>query len=78
LTALLAPLRLVAVSHGILTLILITLFSATLSAQGPATPPKVGEKAPDFALPNGDGKLIRLSEYTERGPVLLIFYRGYW
>lgn len=39
---------------------------------------KVGDKAPDFALPNGDGKLVVLSEYTQRSPVMLVFYRGFW
>jgi hypothetical protein len=39
---------------------------------------KVGDKAPDFGLPNGDGKLVLLSEYTSRSPVVLIFYRGFW
>lgn len=46
----------------------------------PGTPVKLklGDKAPDFALPNGDGKLVVLSEYTQRSPVVLIFYRGFW
>jgi peroxiredoxin len=39
---------------------------------------KVGDKAPDFALPNGDGKLVMLSEYTARMPVVIVFYRGFW
>jgi len=39
---------------------------------------KVGTKAPDFALPNGDGKLVVLSEYTQKSPVVLVFYRGFW
>jgi len=39
---------------------------------------KVGDKAPEFALPNGDGKLVMLSEYTARTPVVLDFYRGFW
>jgi len=39
---------------------------------------KLGDKAPDFALPNGDGKLVILSEYTQRSPVVLVFYRGFW
>lgn len=39
---------------------------------------KLGDRAPDFALPNGDGKLVILSEYTQRSPVVLVFYRGYW
>jgi AhpC/TSA family protein len=54
---------------------------AVPSASGtPASgsPLKVGAKAPDFALPNGDGKLVILSEYTPRSPVVLVFYRGFW
>jgi hypothetical protein len=45
---------------------------------GKSTTLKLGDKAPDFALPNGDGKLVILSEYTQRSPVLLVFYRGFW
>ena len=38
---------------------------------------KVGEKAPDFALPAAGGKTSRLSDF--RGcNVLIDFYRGYW
>ncbi len=48
------------------------------SAAGKSTTLKLGDKAPDFALPNGDGKLVILSEYTQRTPVVLIFYRGFW
>jgi hypothetical protein len=39
---------------------------------------KVGDKAPEFSLPNGDGKMVSLSEYTARTPVILVFYRGFW
>jgi cytochrome oxidase Cu insertion factor (SCO1/SenC/PrrC family) len=38
---------------------------------------KVGEKAPDFALPSADGKSIRLSDFAGHN-VLIDFYRGYW
>lgn len=60
------------------------------SGQSPLAPPKipaataagtvlkVGVRAPDFALPNGDGKLVNLSEFTQRSPVVLVFYRGFW
>lgn len=60
------------------------------SGQSPLAPPKVpaaspsgtslkvGVKAPDFALPNGDGKIVVLSEYTQKSPVVLVFYRGFW
>lgn len=39
---------------------------------------KVGEKAPDFELPNVKGKSVKLSTLLEKGPVVLNFYRGGW
>lgn len=38
---------------------------------------KVGDKAPDFALPSADGKTVRLSDFASHN-VLIDFYRGYW
>ena len=58
-------------------MLLITLAVAAYG-QTPRTSLKVGDKAPEFALPNGDGKLIMLSDYTARGPVVIVFYRGFW
>jgi AhpC/TSA family protein len=75
---------------GCLILTLSCITAVAQSGQSPLAPPKVpaatasgtglkvGVKAPDFALPNGDGKLVVLSEYTQRSPVVLIFYRGFW
>jgi hypothetical protein len=47
--------------------------------------PQVGEKAPDFTLPDSSGKAVSLAELlstpingTPTKGVLLIFYRGYW
>ncbi len=39
---------------------------------------RVGDKAPDFALPNVQGKTVKLSELLSRGPVVVAFYRGEW
>ena len=39
---------------------------------------RIGERAPDFALPNQRGETVRLSELLSRGPVVLNFYRGVW
>jgi hypothetical protein len=39
---------------------------------------RIGERAPDFALPNQRGETVRLSERLVRGPVVLSFYRGVW
>lgn len=43
--------------------------------------PRVGEKAPDFTLPDQDGRAIGLSELLSapnKHAVILIFYRGHW
>jgi thioredoxin-dependent peroxiredoxin len=48
--------------------------AAALSAQNP--PPvelKVGDQAPDFALPGSDGKTHRLSDYRGKTVVLAWF-----
>jgi peroxiredoxin Q/BCP len=39
-----------------------------------AAPLKVGDKAPDFTLPDSDGKPVSLSSLLESGPVILAFY----
>ena len=39
-----------------------------------ATALKVGDKAPDFTLPDTDGQLVTLSRLLEKGPVILAFY----
>ena len=52
-------------------------------AESPSAP-KVGEKAPEFTLPDTDGKPVSLADLLkpaaagDRPWVLLIFYRGYW
>jgi len=38
----------------------------------------VGDRAPDFELPNAHGHRIRLAYELERGSVVLTFYRGAW
>jgi peroxiredoxin Q/BCP len=35
---------------------------------------KVGDKAPDFTLPDEDGRPVTLSSLVAAGPVLLVFY----
>ncbi len=39
---------------------------------------KVGERAPDFELPDAVGNPVRLSGLLEEGPVILVWYRGNW
>ncbi|MDN3620141.1 peroxiredoxin-like family protein [Polaribacter undariae] len=39
---------------------------------------KVGEKAPNFSLPNAEGKLTSLDSLLEEGLLVITFYRGDW
>jgi peroxiredoxin len=39
---------------------------------------KIGDRAPDFELPNATGKAVRLADLLQRGPVVIAFYRGGW
>ncbi len=43
----------------------------------PQTPSASGQAAPDFTLPDQDGKPLKLSSLHGQ-PVLIYFYRGYW
>lgn len=38
----------------------------------------VGDRAPDFELPDMTGEPVRLSDLLETGPVVVSFYRGGW
>ena len=39
---------------------------------------KEGAQAPDFALPDARGTVVRLSHLLTQGPVIMTFYRGQW
>jgi peroxiredoxin Q/BCP len=49
----------------------ILLLLAGLTLTGPALALQVGDKAPDFTLPGPDGKPVKLSDLTAKGPVVL-------
>src|SRR5690242_1717414 len=40
-----------------------------------ARAPRVGDRAPDFTLPDQLGRHVSLADEIEQGPVVLIFYR---
>jgi peroxiredoxin len=40
--------------------------------------PQVGDRAPEFALPDQTGEEVNLSALLREGAVVLIFYRGEW
>jgi hypothetical protein len=39
---------------------------------------KVGDKLPNFALPNADGREVRSADLLANGPLVLTFFRGTW
>ncbi|WP_339925519.1 peroxiredoxin-like family protein [uncultured Cyclobacterium sp.] len=39
---------------------------------------QVGDVAPDFALSNAKGEMVKLSDQLKHGPVVLTWYRGGW
>ena len=38
----------------------------------------VGARAPEFALPDGGGEIVRSSDLLAQGPLVVSFYRGVW
>ena len=75
---------------SVLSLVVIALFVFTIFIGGRWLPaskgaPQVGQRVPDFSLPDTSGKQVSLSELlttpvngnAPKG-VLLVFYRGYW
>jgi len=51
------------------SIVLVALLSLALAGLGSAL--EVGEKAPDFTLNNVEGKPVKLSELTAKGPVVI-------
>ena len=39
---------------------------------------KAGESAPEFSLPDENGKPVELKGLLAQGPVVISFYRGQW
>jgi peroxiredoxin len=40
--------------------------------------PQIGDMLPDFVLPDQTGKLMKLSQFLERGRTIVTFLRGHW
>ena len=51
-----------------------------VAARVPDTPTamRVGERPPDFTLPDASGRPVSLADFRGKKPVVLVFYRGYW
>jgi hypothetical protein len=39
---------------------------------------RVGDRFPDFILPDSDGQPVTLASVLAQGPALLLFYKGDW
>lgn len=48
------------------------------TAYDPSSAIKVGDKFPDFALPDAHGQQTTSSSLLSKGPLLISFYRGSW
>ena len=53
---------------------IVTAALASLALVGAASALEVGQKAPDFALNGVDGKPVKLSELTAKGPVVIFTF----
>ena len=68
---------------ALLSLLVFSLFAYELFyvlRQVPASTsaPRVGEKAPEFALPDQNGEQVALADLISPKGAVLIFYRGHW
>jgi peroxiredoxin len=52
--------------------------AGALAARMPQPGLKVGERAPDFVLPDAFGTPVSLADSLKQGPVIVTFYRGAW
>jgi cytochrome oxidase Cu insertion factor (SCO1/SenC/PrrC family) len=57
-------------SRPVVVALLMMLFAGLLTA-GAASALEAGQKAPDFALNGPDGKPVKLSDLTAKGPVVI-------
>lgn len=48
------------------------------SSVSPDAAPPSAREAPTFTLPDHTGDPVSLADTLARGPVLLVFYRGFW
>ena len=58
--------------------ILLTFSVLSVFAQDKPMALKVGDKAPDFMVKDHAGKMVSLKELTQKGKVVVMFYRGAW
>jgi peroxiredoxin len=57
---------------------LMIMIAINVSAQEKPEGLFINSKAPDFKFMGTDGKQTSLKETRKKGPVVIVFYRGYW
>src|SRR5262249_34759303 len=57
---------------------LYTFYFSVFHGQQRVSRMQVGDRFPDFPLPDSGGRLVTLTAILIRGPVLLLFYKGDW
>ena len=63
--------------RALMTMGLMAALAVSAMAQAPAAELKVGDMAPDFALPGSDGKVHKLSDYRGKTVVLAWFPKAF-
>ncbi|MGH8095569.1 MAG: hypothetical protein ACREIF_19230 [Chthoniobacterales bacterium] len=67
-----------AISVCLAALFSYVIFFSLRELPGSAQAPRIGEKAPSFALPDQNGRQIALADLLSPHGAILIFYRGHW
>jgi peptidoglycan/LPS O-acetylase OafA/YrhL len=70
-------------AFALLSLLVFTFFAYELFYVVRQVPPSIGaprvsEKAPEFTLPDQNGKPVALADLVSPNGAVLIFYRGHW
>lgn len=66
----------VLIAAAAVAVVLLVVLMANMRSTGAR--PVVGEKIQDFTVTDSQGVTFTMSEEYAKGPVVLIFYRGYW
>jgi cytochrome oxidase Cu insertion factor (SCO1/SenC/PrrC family) len=66
------------IRRRVLVAVVALAFAGGCRLQPQGSPKTVAERAPAFALPDHNGNQVELANLRERGPVVIVFYRGHW
>ncbi|HKQ62566.1 MAG TPA: hypothetical protein VJS92_14845 [Candidatus Polarisedimenticolaceae bacterium] len=69
---------LLAVATGLVAIFAYSVYYGARQLPEGAAAPRIGDRAPEFTLPDPEGRSVALSELVRDGGAVLIFYRGHW